>query len=238
MQYRKIINEINNNYTKVKNESFGQNGWSSQGRKISNNIATFEKLDNNLNKGVAYVKENSLERNNEKTIEQIEALLEKAKKTTIPQIQAIKEKTKYFESNFEMNQTSEDNSLPQQQEIVMDLMNNKEVLEQRRKELEGIHKTAAILKDTTDQMAQDVHKQGQVLEEIEANVLTTKDNAEKAKKEITDANEMSKSNSKRMSCFIFIIVVAIGVIVAIVLSIVLPLVNKDDNQNQNQEQKQ
>ena len=185
------------------------------------------------------MKENCLE-GNETIVNQVELLLDKTKDSTIPQIKAIREKAQNFDLNIEMNKNEdeEDNELPQQQEIVMDLMNNKEVLEQRRKELEGIHKTAAILKDTTDQMAQDVHKQGQVLEEIEANVLTTKDNAEKAKKEITDANEMSKSNSKRMSCFIFIIVVAIGVIVAIVLSIVLPLVNKDDNQNQNQEQKQ
>ena len=93
----------------------------------------------------------------------------------------------------------------------MDLMNNKEVLEQRRKELEGIHKTAAILKHTTDQMAQDVHKQAEHLDIIENQVQEAKDNAIQAKKEISDANEMSKLNSKN-SWLIFIIVVAIGVI--------------------------
>ena len=122
-----------------------------------------------------------------------------------------------------MIQDSEDNSLPQQQVIVMDLMNDREVLEKKRKELEQIYRFAAILKDTTDQMPLNVHKKEQMLEENEANVLTTKDNAEKAKQEITDDNEMSKSNSQRMSCLIFIIVVAIGVIVAIVLSIVYHL---------------
>ena len=109
--------------------------------------------------------------------------------------------------------------MPKQQEVVMDLMNNKEVLEQRRKELEGIHKTSAILKDTTDQMSKDVHQQGIMLEDIENQVNNAHDNAVKAKKEITDANEMSKGNSKRMCCFIFIILITIGVIVAIILSL-------------------
>ena len=120
-----------------------------------------------------------------------------------------------------MNEHSEqnNNNLPQQQEVVMDLMNNKEVLEQRRKELEGIHKTAAILKDTTDQMAKDVHQQGVMLDDIENQVSNAHDNAVKAKKEISDANEMSKGNSKKMCCFIFIILITVGVIVAIILSL-------------------
>ena len=122
-----------------------------------------------------------------------------------------------------MNEQNEDknNDLPQQQEVVMDLMNNKEVLEQRRKELEGIHKTAAMLKDTTDQMAKDVHQQGVILDDIENQVANAHDNAVKAKKEISDANDMAKGNSKKLCCLISIILISIGVIVAIVLSLVL-----------------
>ena len=122
-----------------------------------------------------------------------------------------------------MNEQNEDknNDLPQQQEVVMDLMNNKEVLEQRRKELEGIHKTAAMLKDTTDQMAKDVHQQGVMLDDIENQVANAHDNAVKAKKEISDANDMAKGNSKKLCCLISIILISIGVIVAIVLSLVL-----------------
>ena len=122
-----------------------------------------------------------------------------------------------------MNEQNEDknNDLPQQQEVVMDLMNNKEVLEQRRKELEGIHKTAAMLKDTTDQMAKDVHQQGVMLDDIENQVANAHDNAVKAKKEISDANDMAKGNSKKLCCLISIILISIGVIVAIVLSLIL-----------------
>ena len=111
------------------------------------------------------------------------------------------------------------NDLPQQQEVVMDLMNNKEVLEQRRKELEGIHKTAAMLKDTTDQMAKDVHQQGIMLNDIENQVQNAHDNAVKAKKEISDANDLSKGNSKKLCCLIAIVMITVGVIVAIILSL-------------------
>ena len=183
-------------------------------------MANFEKLNDKLIKGVDYVKENCIE-GNETIVNQIELLLDKTKDSTIPQIKAIREKTQTFDLNIEMNNNEEedDNELPQQQEIIMDLMTNKEVLEHRRKELEGIHKTAAILKDTTDQMAQNVHKQGEQLEIVDNQVQEAKDNALKAKKEINDANEMAKGNSKKMCCFIIIIMITVAVIIAIVLSL-------------------
>ena len=169
------------------------------------------------------MKENCLE-GNETIVNQVELLLDKTKDSTIPQIKAIREKTQTFDLNIEMNKNEEDEDnelLPQQQEVIMDLMTNKEVLEHRRKELEGIHKTAAILKDTTDQMAQNVHKQGEQLEIVDNQVQEAKDNALKAKKEITDANEMAKGNSKKMCCLISIILITLGVIIAIVLSLYL-----------------
>ena len=120
-----------------------------------------------------------------------------------------------------MNNPADEEPAPQQQEIVMDLMNNKEVLQKRREELENIHKTAAILKDTTDQMAQDLSRQGAQLEEIEANVITSKENAEKAHKEIVKADELSRGNRKRLLCLILFVLVAIGGITAILLSLIL-----------------
>ena len=137
-----------------------------------------------------------MEKNNKKIIKQIETLLAKAKKTTIPQIQAIKDKTKYFEPFFELKQVSQDNSY-----------SNKEYKEY----LDDIQKTSAQIKQLKDmniKMAKYFEKQRQMREEIEVNDLTTKDNDEKAKKENTDANEMTKLNSKK-NWLIIIIVVAI-----------------------------
>ena len=100
-------------------------------------------------------------------------------------------------------------------------MNNKEILEQRRKELQDIHKTSSIIKETTDQMAIDLQKQGEMLDNIEDQVFKAEANVDSAEKEIYKANEYSKGNTKRLCCIIAITLIATGVVVAIVLSLVL-----------------
>ena len=167
------------------------------------------------------MKANPLSENEKSTLEQIESLLEKARNVTDSQIDAINDKTRYFnnEDDFDNNPSQGQNNENPQQEIVMDLMNNKEVLEQRRKELQNIHKTAAMLKDTTDKMAADVNKQGAVLDEIETHVITSHENAQKAKEEIVKADEISRGNRKKMLCLIFIILLAIGGISAILVAV-------------------
>ena len=220
MQMKKISNEIKNSYDKIVKEDYTDKNWERDGRTVTNTINTYKKLYDDLSNKVNYVKENSLVKN-EGTVSKVEEALESAKKTTLQYIQAINEKTRYYNNDFEMNSPSVEEPAPAQQEVVMDLVNNREVLEKRRKELESIHKTAAILKDTTDQMAQDLNKQGAQLEEIEANVITSKENAEKAHKEIVKADELSRGNRKRMLCLIFAVFVAIGGITAILLSLFL-----------------
>ena len=221
MQMRKITNEIKNSYEKIIKEDYTDKNWERDGRTVTNNINAFKKLYTDLTNKVNYVRENSLIKN-EGTVIKVEEALENAKKTTLQYIQAINEKTKYYNNNFEMaGPVANDEPAPAQQEIVMDLMNNREMLENRRKELESIHKTAAILKDTTDQMAQDLNRQGAQLEEIEANVINSKENAEKAHKEIVDADKISRGNRKKMLCLIFFVFVAIAGITAILLSLIL-----------------
>ena len=220
MQMKKYGNEIKNSYEKIIKEDYTDKDWERDGKNVTNNINAFKVSYNDLTEKVNYVKENSLIKN-EGNVSKIEENLETAKKTTFQYIQAIKEKTRYYNNNFEMSNPAVDEPVPQQQEIVMDLVNNKEVLENRRKELESIHKTAAILKDTTDQMAQDLNKQGEELDEIEANVIQSKENAEKAHKEITKADEMSRGNRKRMICLIlavFIVLVFISLILISMLT--------------------
>jgi len=220
MQMKRISNDIKIYYEKIIKENYTDKNWEKDGKAVTNSINTFKKLYNELNDKVNYTKENSLIKN-EGTVSKVEEALESAKKSTLQYIQAINEKTRYYNNDFEMNNPADEEPAPQQQEIVMDLMNNKEVLQKRREELENIHKTAAILKDTTDQMAQDLSRQGAQLEEIEANVITSKENAEKAHKEIVKADELSRGNRKRLLCLILFVLVAIGGITAILLSLIL-----------------
>ena len=213
------MNNIKGHYNKVKIESFAQQEWSNEGQRINSDIINFENYFSKLSKSVSQIKDNALERNYEDIINQIDEALEKGEDTK-SQIRAIREKTSSFSNNFE-NNSNEGMGVNQVEGQVMAIMNEKDVLDKRRKELENIHNTAALLKDTTDKMAVDVNKQGAVLEEIEANVIESKNNAEKGKKEIMKADEISRGNRKRFFCLLCIILVALGGIAAIILSLVL-----------------
>ncbi len=219
MQFKKLINELNNHYNAIKKETFGQEEWSKQGQTINSDIIKFENYFNKLTKNVNYIKDNALERDHEDTIEQIDLALAKGEDIK-NLIIAIKEKTRHFRNDFENQSSREMEEISQEQGQVMEIMNNQEALQNRRKELEQIHHTAALLKETTDKMATDVNKQGAMLEEIEANVINAKDNAVKAKQEITKADEISRGNRKRLLCLIIIILVALGGITAIILSLI------------------
>ena len=70
-------------------------------------------------------------------------------------------------------------------------------------------------------MAKQINEQGAILDDIETKVETTKENAEKAKEEIKQADEMSRSNRKRLFCLIAIVVIGVAVITSILLALFL-----------------
>ena len=51
-----------------------------------------------------------------------------------------------------------------------EIMNRQEYYKEREKDLQKVHKTAAQLKDLTQNMAQEINKQGEILDNIELNV--------------------------------------------------------------------
>ena len=136
-------------------------------------------------------------------------------------INYINENTKSYTLDEPQNDSAAGQN-PQQDNniLIQDLANNKEVLEARGKQLESIHQTSAKIKDMSANMAKQLDEQGEILDEIEENVNIAESNAEKAKEEISKANEISKGNRKKYLCFIIIVLVAIGGISAIVLSII------------------
>ena len=162
----------------------------------------------------------------EDNITTVDEGLDKIRDQYEPMVRAMKEKINQFSIDLEMDEregqgeNEQDDGQQEQEQIEVNLMNNQEYLGQRKKELQEIHKTAALIKDTTDKMAQDVHQQGEMLNDIEEKVVKTEDNVEKAGKEINRANELSKGNTKRLCCIIWIVIIAIGVVLAVVLSLI------------------
>ena len=223
LNLKKFSDQVKKDYTKFMKEDFGSAEWKREGRKIENNLKKYEKSLKEVQRNLKNAKGNgSL---NEENVSTVEDGLEKIKEIVEPMARTMREKIDQFNQDMEMDdqgnpEENEDELDKEQEQIQVDLMNNKEYLEQRGKELKEIHKTAAIIKDTTDKMAQDLNKQGEILDDVEAKVIKVEENVEKGAKEIKKADELSRGNTKRLSCIIFIVVVAIGVILAIVLSLV------------------
>ena len=218
---KKVADQIKRDYNKFMGEDFSDQDWRSEGRRINNNIQKFEKLYQELQDNL----ENAKNEDNfdSQTIQTVEDGL-RGMQNIQGNIRAMKDKIASSNYNIEMlsQENAEENEEDQQQgQEVLNLMANKDVLEQRGKALQEIHKTAALIKDTTDKMAQDLVKQGEMLDNVESHVVKAEDNVEKAGKEIKKADELSKGNAKRVGCIIAIVVIAIGVVLAIVLSLVL-----------------
>lgn len=196
-------------------ENFNENNWKSEGQKINLNIKNYENVRN-------FIKNNLPDEQNitDEKIKRTKELLEKDEKEKINKINYINEKTKNYTLPDPKNELTVGQNQPQDNILIQDLANNKEVLEQRRKQLESIHQTSAKIKDMSDNMAKQLDEQGAILDDIEENVNVAEANAEKAKEEITKANEISKGNRKKFICFIIIILVAVGAVSAILLSLI------------------
>ena len=223
LNLKKISDTIKKDHARLIKEDFGEQEWRKEGKRIDMNIKKFEKMLKDVKRNLENAKDNGSA--NEESIATVEEGLEKIKDTTETQVEQMKEKIGNFDVNFEMENKDEENGNEedeqQQGQITMNLMNNAEMLNQRKKELQEIHKTSALIKDTTDIMAQKLNEQADLLDNVEAHVNKAEDNVEKANKEINKANELSKSNNKRLCCIMILITVSIGVVLAVVLSLVL-----------------
>lgn len=197
---------------KVINDNFLENEWNKEGKKITVNMNNFQKLKKELSKKIDYVKSSNIDNNDiHSYVEKIESELENAKTNIEPMILKIKNKISTYANNFEIAANQEQKE-EKGEELIMDLMNNKDVLEERRKNLQDIHQTAAQMKEITDKMALDVNQQGAILDDIEGKVIDSEDKANKARQEIEEANKISKSNKK---CIIFYILIIIGGLVGL-----------------------
>ena len=200
------------------NEDYAESDWKKDGRKINLNIK-------NLENAIRIIKEKIDKEKDDKNngnLQEIEEYTTKVEEEILPLIKRIKEKTQYFnlEEQSQENNNPQNNNAQPEGVLIQDLQSNQEILKERGKQLNEIHKTSAMLKDVSDAMVQKLDEQGAILEEVEGNVIKAEDNAKKAKQEIIKADEMSKGNRKKMICLITIVIVAILAIGAIILSLI------------------
>ena len=85
-------------------------------------------------------------------------------------------------------------------------MDQKTYLDKRTRELEDIKKVATQIKDLSTSMKSELEEQGKKVEQIDSNIDEVKINVIKAEFEIQEADEISKSDSKRIRCLVFFII--------------------------------
>jgi len=218
---KKYSDQLNKDYPKLMKDEFREDKWVREGRKIEDNMKKFERALKEV--------KNLLEKaKNEKDgdddiISKVEELLETIDQTTEPNLRAMKDKVGQFNFDIGVNEEIEEDDLDDQEQgqIEMNLMANKEIIEQRGKEIRDIYKMSSIIKDTTQNMSQKLHQQGEVINIIEGHVDKASENVEDAHKEIVQADKLSKGNNKKLIIIIVIAIVAVGITLAIALPITL-----------------
>lgn len=105
--------------------------------------------------------------------------------------------------------------------IVQDVMDQKTYLDLRTKELEDIKKVATQIKDLSSNMRVELEEQGKKVEQIDKNVDEVKINVIKAEFEIQEADKISKSDTKRITCLVFLI---LGLLFALGLTVLFVFV--------------
>ena len=190
----------------------------------------YEQSDNILKK---YENSEALEQNLKEYYDKIKKQIENLNKIGFRDIfdevksQVEKEAAENDNNNIELsNVNNEDENLRRvSTQYVQEALNRDEFLKKREEELQNIHIISKQIKDTTQNMAIKVNEQGEQLNSIENNVENALINAEKAHKEIKQADKMSAKNKKKMWCFICIITISILAISAIILSLIFGINN-------------
>ena len=219
--FKKTVINLKNLYKKISSDNYSDHQFKENKDKINNIVKSYEKSRDYLLEKL----ENVGDDESSDEIGIIKYGLEKDRNEVDSMVEEIKEKLTQIKTDMDVemedNKQEYNNELSQDQTqiITENLVNNQEILKKRGEELNYIHKTAAIIKDTTDFMLEKTKEQGEMLNVIADKVDKTDENVTEAAKQIDKADVYSKGNNKRMSCYIAIIVMSIGLILTIVISI-------------------
>ena len=119
-------------------------------------------------------------------------------------IAIMKKKISHYSSDFQLgvnNEQRENEKKEQGQGLIIE----EDLIEKRNKEIQDIYNTIETMKQMKADMVKSIQEQGALLADIEKDVIESEDNARKAKKEIEEADKLSKDKKKRVIFFIVII---------------------------------
>eukprot|EP01137_Pigoraptor_chileana_P001311 Opistho-2@38766 len=105
----------------------------------------------------------------------------------------------------------------QQQQLDHEIEYNESLIIEREREIREIEHAIIEVNEIFRDLASIIADQGQLIDNIEANIESSSVNVEKGTEELVSASDYQKSARKKMCCLLIILAIVAGVIVAIVM---------------------
>ena len=239
---KKEINEISNLHNEIMLIEYTESDFKQQHyykfKKSKKNF--LEKLQS-IKDSINYLSEtdvntNKLQKRKQDCIDQTIEFINKYEETTLEKINEIDKKTKKWQENLDKNISKNDNNNNDMSESLLPpedneevnqyklqataLLNRNEFLDERDKEIRGIHKISGMINGLSEEMKKNVYEGGIKLNSIEEHVDHSAQNADKAEEEIKKAKKIEAGNRKKLCCILWIAIFVVLAVIALIYIII------------------
>ena len=239
---KKEINEISNLHNEIMLIEYTESDFKQQHyykfKKSKKNF--LEKLQS-IKDSINYLSEtdvntNKLQKRKQDCIDQTIEFINKYEESTLEKINEIDKKTKKWQENLDKNISKNDNNNNDMSESLLPpedneevnqyklqataLLNRNEFLNERDKEIRGIHKISGMINGLSEEMKKNVYEGGIKLNSIEEHVDHTVQNTDKAEEEIKKAKKIEAGNRRKLCCILWIAIFVVLAVIALIYIII------------------
>ena len=238
---KKEINEISNLHNEIMLIEYTESEFKQHYYKYKKSKKNFLEKLQSIKDSINYLSEtdvntNKLQKRKQDCIDQTIEFINKYEETTLEKINEIDKKTKKWQENLDKNISKNDNNNNDMSESLLPpedneevnqyklqataLLNRNEFLNERDKEIRGIHKISGMINGLSEEMKKNVYEGGIKLNSIEEHVENTAQNAEKAEEEINKAKKIEAGNRKKLCCILWIAIFVVLAVIALIYIII------------------
>lgn len=238
---KKEINEISNLHNEIMLIEYTESDFKQHYYKYKKSKKNFLEKLQSIKDSINYLSEtdvntNKLQKKKQDCIDQTIEFINKYEETTLEKINEIDKKTKKWQENLDKNISKNDNNNNDMSESLLPpedneevnqyklqataLLNRNEFLDERDKEIRGIHKISGMINGLSEEMKKNVYEGGIKLNSIEEHVDHSAQNADKAEEEIKKAKKIEAGNRKKLCCILWIAIFVVLAVIALIYIII------------------
>lgn len=238
---KKEINEISNLHNEIMLIEYTESDFKQHYYKYKKSKKNFLEKLQSIKDSINYLSEtdvntNKLQKKKQDCIDQTIEFINKYEETTLEKINEIDKKTKKWQENLDKNISKNDNNNNDMSESLLPpedneevnqyklqataLLNRNEFLDERDKEIRGIHKISGMINGLSEEMKKNVYEGGIKLNSIEEHVDHSAQNADKAEEEIKKAKKIEAGNRRKLCCILWIAIFVVLAVIALIYIII------------------